>query len=303
MIKHKNKLLAIILCLSLIFSLVGCSSSRLQQETITENPVGSFYGETKDTIVVHYLDVGQGDCIFIELPNQKVMLIDAGENKNKSKNKIINYIKDLGYQKIDYVVATHPHSDHIGGMNTILNKFTVENIYLPNKMHNTKMFKTMLDTIITHEIPLEFISLGSKILEQQELSVMVLSPIYEDYSNLNNYSTIIKIDYGESEFLFTGDAEILVEEEILFNQIDVDSEVLKVGHHGSNTSSSEEFVEAVSPEIAVISCGVNNKYNHPNKETLETLRKQRAEIYRTDEVGTIIIEADKEENFKVFTEK
>lgn len=301
MSKNKNKLLVIILCLSLIFSLVGCSSSQKQTNTNIESSIGSSYNETTDTIIVHYLDVGQGDCIFIELPNKEVMLIDAGESK--SKNKIVNYIKTLGYQNIDYVVATHPHADHIGSMNTILNKFTIENIYLPNKMHNTKMFKTMFNTIINQEIPVEFVSLGSKILEQYDLSITVLSPIAENYANLNNYSTIIKIDYGESEFLFTGDAETLVENELLFNQVDIDSEILKVGHHGSNTSSSEEFVEAVSPEIAVISCGINNKYNHPNKETLETLRKQRAEIYRTDEVGTIIIEADKEENFKVLTEK
>ena len=301
MSKNKNKLLVIILCLSLIFSLVGCSSSQKQTNTNIESSIGSSYNETTDTIIVHYLDVGQGDCIFIELPNKEVMLIDAGESK--SKNKIVNYIKTLGYQNIDYVVATHPHADHIGSMNTILNKFTIENIYLPNKMHNTKMFKTMFNTIINQEIPVEFVSLGSKILEQYDLSITVLSPIAENYANLNNYSTIIKIDYGESEFLFTGDAETLVENELLFNQVDIDSEILKVGHHGSNTSSSEDFIEAVSPEIAVISCGINNKYNHPNKETLETLRKQRAEIYRTDEVGTIIIEADKEENFKVLTEK
>lgn len=274
------------------------SDTSVLEETITPQSIGTIT-QYNNKIIVHYLDVGQADCIFIELPNNETMLIDAGESKNKKF--ILNYIKELGYTDIDYVIATHPHADHIGSMNAILNEFEINNIFMPNKIHDTKMFQTMFNTIKDKDIPLEFVRTGYKILEQYNLIVEVLTPIQETYSNLNNYSVIIKIDFGESEFLFTGDAEILVEEELINNNIDIDSDILKVGHHGSNTSSSKTFITEVSPDIAVISCGINNKYNHPNIETLETLIEQKIDFYRTDELGTIIIEADKEENFTVIT--
>lgn len=293
--------------LSIVGIIACCYSGYYSKYLFRPNVNHNSYKETvstiapKDNLMVHYLDVGQGDSIFIELPNEETMLIDAGESK--SKQNILNYIENLGYEDIDYVVATHPHADHIGSMNTILKEFEINHIFLPNKIHDTKMFNTMLNTIKEKDIPLHFVQTGYKILEKENLIIEVLNPIQNTYSNLNNYSIIIKMDYGESEFLFTGDAEILVEEDLLKNNIDIDSDILKVGHHGSNTSSGQSFIESVSPNIAIISCGINNKYNHPNIETIETLTEQNVEIYRTDILGTIIIEADMEENFIISTKK
>lgn len=304
MFKHTKKIIISLVCVALILSLTCCGNNPIEtpsNDLTTENAVGSFNPISQDKIIVHYIDVGQGDCIFIELPNQKSLLIDAGTSK--SYIDISSYIKDLGYFFIDYVVATHPHADHIGSMEKILRNFIVNEFYMPNCFPKTKMFNTMLNTLKQQEIPISLSGNGTIIIEQYDLSVEILSPIEQKYSNINNYSLVIKIDYGESEFLFTGDAETLIEEELLSNNIDIDSDILKVGHHGSNTSSSEAFVKEVSPDIAVISCGTNNKYNHPHAETIQTLIKQDIEIYRTDELGTIVIEADKQENFEITTEK
>ena len=304
MFKHTKKIIISLVCVTLILSLTCCGNNPIEtpsNDLTAENAVGSFNPISQDKIIVHYIDVGQGDCIFIELPNQKSLLIDAGTSK--SYIDISSYIKDLGYFFIDYVVATHPHADHIGSMEKILHNFIVNEFYMPNCFPKTKMFNTMLNTLKQQEIPISLSGNGTIIIEQYDLSVEILSPIEQKYSNTNNYSLVIKIDYGESEFLFTGDAETLIEEELLSNNIDIDSDILKVGHHGSNTSSSEAFVKEVSPDIAVISCGTNNKYNHPHTETIQTLIKQDIEIYRTDELGTIVIEADKQENFEITTEK
>lgn len=301
----RNKLLSILICLFFLFSLIGCSASKnpttVINSEIENQATGAIPSQFEEEIIIHYLDVGQADSIFIELPNNETMLIDAGDAK--SKKTILNYIKALGYNNIDYVVATHPHADHIGSMNNVLKTFSINHIYMPKKTHNTKMFETMLNTIKNNNIPCTFASLGTTIVEKYDLIIEVLSPISATYTNLNNYSLVVKIDYGESEFLFTGDAETLVEQELLTNNIDVDSDVLKVGHHGSSTSSSKEFIEAVSPSIAVISCGRDNKYGFPHKETLQTLKDNKVTIYRTDQLGTIIIKADKYENFSVFSSK
>lgn len=306
MFKHMKKIIITLLCITLIFSLTCCSKKPIEfssDDLIPENVVRSANLTSQDSvnkIIVHYIDVGQGDCIFIELPNRETLLIDAGTSK--SYTDIITYIKNLGYVSIDYVVATHPHADHIGSMNKILRDFIVEQFYMPEVYPKTRMFGTMINTIKEKQIPVCLSRYGTIIIEQYDFSIKVLSPISEGYSNINNYSLVIKIDYGESEFLFTGDAEILIEEKLLYNNVDIDSDILKVGHHGSRSSSSEAFVKEVSPDIAVISCGTNNKYGHPHAETINTLVEQDIEFYQTNEVGTIVIEADEKENFKVITE-
>jgi competence protein ComEC len=290
-----------------MLSLTCCSNKSIEfssNNVTSENIVGSMplvSQNSENKIIVHYIDVGQGDCIFVELPNQETLLIDAGTSKSYST--ISSYIKDLGYVSIDYVVATHPHADHIGSMNKILRNFIVKEFYMPDCFPKTKMFNTMLNTLELHKIPMILGENGTNIIEQYNLSVEILSPLEQEYSNINNYSLVIKIDYGESEFLFTGDAEALVEEELLNNNIDIDSDILKVGHHGSSSSSSEDFIKEVSPNIAIISCGIDNKYGHPHMETIETFIKQEVEFYQTNNFGTIVIEADKQENFEVITKQ
>ena len=240
------------------------SSSGFSSEVSAE---GSSYSETQsvtqendnvnnldsDEMKVHFIDVGQGDSIFIELPNTKTMLIDAAENEYA--DRITNYIYSCGYNTLDYVVATHPHSDHIGGAKV---KIGVA---------------------------------GTEIFSDGDLSAVVIAPVTEDYSDLNNSSVMVMLTYGSRKFLFTGDAENSEENTIT---ADIDCDVLKVGHHGSSTSTSRAFLTAASPEYAVISCGMGNSYGHPHTETLDRLKGAGAKIYRTDLQGNIIMTCDGE---------
>lgn len=239
---------------------------------------------TNSNLIVHFLDVGEADSIFIELPTNECMLIDAGERENSQD--IINYITNLNYQKIDYILGTHPHADHIGGLSTVIKNFEIGNIYLPKVSTNTKTYENLLTEISQKNLKVKTGKKDVSIINQANLKLDLLSPIETSYKELNNYSLILKLVYGNTSFLFTGDAEELVEKELL-NNIDVD--VLKVGHHGSKTSTSEYFLKQVTPKYAIISVGTANKYNHPDKEVLNILTKYQAEVYRTDLNGTVKI--------------
>lgn len=262
-------------------------------EEIAPN-IYEMYGDMR----AHFIDVGQGDCTFIELGNGMTMLIDAGNPGNGSE--IVEYIKDLQYSDIDIVVATHPHDDHIGGMATVLDSFEVGKMYMPEKEHTTNSFDRMLDEIEENDIELIPAKSGTNILESGYIDIDILSPVKDSYSNLNNYSAVVRLTYNETVFLFMGDAEQQVENSIIDS--DIDADVLKVGHHGSESSSSKKFIEAVSPKVAVISCGLNNKYGHPDDITLQTLENAGAEVVATDINGTIIVQADMHKKIKVYRE-
>ncbi len=238
-------------------------------------------------IKVHFIDVGQGDCEFIELPNGQTMLIDAGNSHNGSE--IISYIENIfEYDEIDFVVATHPHSDHIGGMAEVISHFDVGAMYMPEKAHTTDTFENLLDAIENNNIKLHRARAGTNILSSGLLAIDLLAPFDEQYSNLNNYSAVVKITYDETVLLFMGDAESQVEYKLLDK--DIDADILKVGHHGSDTASTELFISEVSPSVAVISSG--GEYGHPHDTTLAILNDYKADVYRTDEVGTIVVTAD-----------
>ena len=243
------------------------------------------------TMKVHYIDVGQGDATLIQVNGQN-LLIDAGPNK--SSDNLVKYIKDLGVSTIDHVVATHPHEDHIGGMDEIFAEFEVKNFYSPKVEHTTKTFEKMMQAVSNEGLKVTTIKAGdnSKINLGDGTKVEIFSPVSETYDNLNNYSPIMKITFGENSFLFTGDAEKLVEKQVLANGENLNSDVLKVGHHGSTTSSSEDFIKEVSPEIAVIPVGEGNDYGHPHKEILELLQKNNIELLRTDLEGTVVLESN-----------
>lgn len=244
---------------------------------------------------VHFIDVGQADSAFIELGNGQTMLIDAG----LSGYDVVSYINELQYETIDYVVASHPHDDHIGGMATVLDSFKIGKMYMPKQAHTITAFTNMLDVIESKNIDLYTAKAGTSILSNGPIDIDILAPFADSYSNLNNCSAVVKITYGKTVMLFTGDSEQVIENQLLNSGIDAD--VLKVGHHGASSSSSSSFIKAVSPKVAVISVGSNNRYGHPHADTLAILNQVGADIYRTDEQGTIVVTAD--QNKKITVDK
>lgn len=245
------------------------------------------YALDDEILTLHFLDVGQGDSIFIELPNDETLLIDAGE-KNYGEF-VYEYITDLSYDAIDYVVGTHPHTDHIGGLETIINNFEIGSIYMPKASSNTKTFLSLLQTIEDKNLTINTAKKGVNIIEEDNLLVTVLSPSENEYDDLNNYSVVLKIVYYDNSFLFMGDAEKIIEEKILD---DVDVDVIKIGHHGSNTSSSKNFVDNVSAQYGIIQVGLDNKYEHPHNQVIKRWENSGTIIYRTDIDGNIIVKSD-----------
>lgn len=246
---------------------------------------------------VHYLDVGQGDSIFIELPNNVTMLIDAAESY-QSEN-IINYLKNLNYQKIDYVIGTHPHTDHIGGLRDIINTFEIGKIYMPKVVSTTKTYENLLMAIKDKNLKINTAKAGTSIIDTDALKINILAPNNSTYTELNNYSVVTKITYGTTKLLFMGDAEKLSENEIKEN---VTADVIKIGHHGSNTSSSIDFIKKVNAKYGIISVGLNNKYNLPKEETITNWKNSGTKIYLTSINGTITAISDGT-NIKIESEK
>lgn len=229
---------------------------------------------------VYCLDVGQGDSILIT-NNNKTMLIDASTNEMGSR--VVKYLNDLGIKKIDYLVGTHPHEDHIGGLDNVIKNFDIGTIYMPNVVATTKTYEEVIDAISAKKLKVTSPKTGDKFtVGNVECEVMSIRNDKDDY---NNCSIVIKIDFNNVSYLFTGDAEESVESSRKWPHIDV----LKVGHHGSNTSSSKNFLEQIKPEVALISVGQGNTYGHPTQATLKRLSNIGAKIYRTDENGTILL--------------
>ena len=257
----------------------------------------AYINTNNDLLKVHYLDVGQGDSIFIELPNNETMLIDAAESY-QSEN-IINYLKNLNYQKIDYVIGTHPHTDHIGGLKDIINTFEIGKIYMPKVVSTTKTYESLLMTIKDKNLKINTAKAGTSIIDIDTLKINILAPNNSTYTELNNYSVVTKITYGTTKFLFMGDAEKLSENEI---KEDVTADVIKIGHHGSNTSSSIDFIKKVNAKYGIISVGLNNKYNLPKEETITNWENSGTKIYLTSINGTITAISDGT-NIKIESEK
>ncbi len=278
----KHKLLSLFLLLSLLIPFTGCGKT-------DDGPNLAVPSDGK-TLTVSFLDVGQGDSIFIELPDGKTMLIDASES-DEAKG-IIDYIQDRGHDELDYVVATHPHADHIGGMAEVLSAFEVGEIWMPDADSDTKTYQRLLETVEERKIPLKVATAGKTILQAESLDVTLIAPCADEYKDLNDYSAVISLTYGKTRFIFTGDAEEGSEKEILQSGVSLSADVLKMGHHGSSTSSSEAFVKAVDPKWGIISCGEGNSYGHPHRETLALAEKLGIELLRTDLVGTIVMTSD-----------
>lgn len=254
-----------------------------QTTTITES--NNTLSNSTNNVEVSFLDVGQADSILISSSNE-YMLIDAGNNSDGPL--LVKYFQDLGIQEFKYVVGTHPHEDHIGGLDDIINSFNIDKIYLPDAITTTKTFEDVLDAIDnknkTYTVP--------KIDSTFDLGDATFKVIYTgtDTSDLNNTSIVLKMTYKNVSFLFTGDTTSKNEQKILNK--DINSTVLKVGHHGSKYSSSNAFLDKVNPKYAIIEVGQNNIYKHPSEETLSKLKRRNITTYRTDESGSIIAKTD-----------
>ena len=239
---------------------------------------------------LHVIDVGQGDSTLI-MSKDGIVLVDAGPGS--AEDSLVEYLKDVGITTIDYAIFTHPDEDHIGGADVVINNFEVKNVIMPNATKTTKTFEKMIEAIEqSNANVIEATSGASYTLG--DIAFRILAPNKASYSATNNYSVVVKLTYGNNTFMLTGDAESESESEILakYPASELRADFLKVGHHGSSTSTSTAFLTAVSPSIASISCGEDNKYNHPHRETIEKLQGANIKVYRTDLLGTIVFVCD-----------
>ena len=239
------------------------------------------------TFEVHYLDVGQGDCSLV-LCDGHAMLIDGGESSESSK--VYAYLKQHGISHLDYMVASHAHSDHIGGLSGALNYATVDTAFCPVTDYDSKTFDSMVKYLDKQGIGITVPSAGDEFM-LGSAHVQVLGP-QKIYDDPNDTSIVMKVTYGETSFLFTGDAERTAEADILDAGYDLSSTVLKVGHHGSDTSTSYPFLREIMPEYAVIQVGKDNSYGHPTEDTLSRLRDAEVKVYRNDLQGDIVCSSD-----------
>lgn len=263
--------------------LTGCADLGIPNPNNNEN-------NYENDLVTHFIDVGQGDSSLIEFPNGQVALIDGGPRSNSKE--LIKYLKSTNINKIDYLIATHPHEDHIGGLPEVLRNFKVENIYMPDRIASTKIFEDLLKEIERQNLSIDIAESGDYIIDDGDLKFYFLGPVRNNYEKTNNYSIVSKIEYKDNSVLITGDAEKESEKDMLDKNLNVKSEVLRVGHHGSRTSSTKDFIKKVSADYYIISLGKDNEYNHPHKEVMATLDSTSRPVYRTDELGTIVMVAD-----------
>lgn len=243
-------------------------------------------------LTVHYLDVGQGDSIFLACGG-KYMLIDAGETD--SDDTVIHYLSDLGIEEIDLVVATHAHSDHIGEMDDVLNAVPAVEVWYPDYRHGTKTEENFLTAATECGATVRQPALGET-YDLGGATVTVLGPVKEDYGDPNDMSIVVLVQFGDDRFIFTGDMENIdgAETDLVeyWGEEALRADVLKVGHHGSDTSTSYRFLRAVAPGYAVISVGQGNSYGHPKQEALDILGQAEVYVYRTDLMGTVVAVSD-----------
>jgi competence protein ComEC len=265
--------------------------------------------QPSQNLTMSFIDVGQGDSILVILPNAKTLLIDGGERHSSSK--VLSTLQEHGLSYIDVVVATHPHADHIGGLIDVINNVNVGQVLDSSQVHTTQTFEDLLDAIYNKQIPLRSVSEGESINLDPTVRINVLNPpaSIPDGSNneaeFNDNSVALKLTYGNFSALLTGDVEERNEARLVFkNATILDADVLKAGHHGSRTSSSLAFLNAVTPEVVIISLGAGNSYGHPHQEALDRISAFGAQyLHRTDIDGTITLISNTGGNISILTEE
>ena len=288
-----NLLLELVAVLLILISLLLLFENRQTGEPERVSTAAVLQQQDEGGLTVHFIDVGQGDCI-LAVCGGETLLIDAGDNG--TEQAVINYIRRLGVTRLDYAVATHQHADHIGGMAEVLHEFDAGTIIMPRiseQLTPTNNTYTAFLKEVENSSAKKLYAKTGMTYTLGEAAFTIIAPISSDAEDLNDMSVVIRLDYGENSFLFTGDAASAEENDILAAGADIDCDVLKVGHHGSATSSKKDFLAAVTPEKAVIMCGENNSYNHPNPKTLKRISAYTADIYRTDICGDIVFTCDK----------
>lgn len=307
-IKKKNATTMIILGIALVLILLSrtefgnelLSMFFYEENYVTDN-TPTEAPKAGDEMLVYYFDVGQGDSELVRIPQESSadgyfdLFIDTGEYSEY--DKLSSYLEELRIKELEAVVVTHPHADHMGSMATVIRKNDVKKFYMPSfpeKLTPTsKAYETMLDALDEKNLGITVIKEGTVIPSPATASITVMGPTGSgDHEDLNNYSAIIKVVYGDTSFLFTGDAEVPEMQEAIDGGWNLDSDVLKMGHHGSWNATDRTVMDAVSPDMAVISCGEGNSYGHPHREIIDLLERYDIPYYRTDYVGTILITSD-----------
>lgn len=247
------------------------------------------YPVNEGNLEVHFIDVGQGDAELLLTENASI-LIDTGTKA--SQDSLIRYLQSH-VEKLDYLIISHPHEDHMGGTEKVLDSIDVRCVIMPDTVNDTSFFVRTLDLIESKGISTKIAEPGD-IISLGDLRIEILAPLSDEYDRLNNYSIVCRVDFGENSFLFTGDAEKTSEKELLseYGANHLDCDVLKVGHHGSLSSSTESFISAVSPKYCVIEVGKDNDYGHPDSKVVDRLKASGARVFRTDKSGTVIIKSD-----------
>lgn len=281
----KKLIVLVILLLSYAYTTFINTENKNQEGPIKERKTEDVIFADENTLNVYFIDVGQADSILLENKGH-YMLIDAGNNEDGPK--LVNYFNEQDIKEFDYVVGTHAHEDHIGGMDDIIKNFKIDNFYMPDAITTTKTFEDVLDALEETNVIFQTPKVNQT-FNLQDTTITTLS-VTADEKNLNDTSIVLKVKHGTNTFLFMGDASTKIEKNLLNK--DIKSDVLKVGHHGSRYSTSLEFLKKVSPEYAVISVGENNTYKHPHEEILKRLEEQNIQIYRTDKQGTILAKSN-----------
>lgn len=280
----------------LIFS--GCSNDSVEPTAkIDDREID--IGETQEvnqqvtshsTLKVHYIDVGQADATLLQLSNKDEtinLLIDTGD---WNATDVVTYLHSQNIKDIDIIAVTHPHADHIGQLDKIIEEFSVTEVWMNGETATSQVFAKSLDAIEKHDVDYYEPEVG-EIFDIGPLEIIVLHPDALT-ANTNNNSLAMRLQFGEVSFLFTGDAEQQAENAILNSGANIQAKFLHLGHHGSNTSNTPEFIQAVNPEIAIYSAGVDNSYGHPDAEVIDRINMSNIPLYGTDTHGTIIIETD-----------